>query len=99
MFLRNSYWRNPPPEPARRSTPKSYALVKWVCTSRMKYSPFGHFSAVAAGYYHSLALRSDGRVLAWGRNEAGELGDGTTTDRHVPTLVPDLTDVVAIDAQ
>ena len=58
----------------------------------------GSISAVAAGFQHSLALRSDGRVLAWGRNAFGALGDGTTTDRHVPTLVPDLTDVVAIDA-
>jgi hypothetical protein len=55
-------------------------------------------SAVAAGFQHSLALRSDGRVLAWGRGLFGALGDGTTTDRSVPTLVPDLTDVVAIDA-
>ena len=55
-------------------------------------------SAVAAGFQHSLALRSDGRVLAWGSGLFGALGDGTTTDRSVPTLVPDLTDVVAIDA-
>jgi alpha-tubulin suppressor-like RCC1 family protein len=36
-------------------------------------------SAVAAGEEFSLALLADGTVLAWGENEDGQLGDGTTT--------------------
>jgi alpha-tubulin suppressor-like RCC1 family protein len=36
-------------------------------------------TAVAAGYYHSLALTSTGQVLAWGDNRFGELGAGTAT--------------------
>ena len=35
--------------------------------------------AVAAGIYHSLAVKSDGTVWAWGDNYYGQLGDGTTT--------------------
>jgi alpha-tubulin suppressor-like RCC1 family protein len=31
---------------------------------------------VAAGYHHSLALRDDGTVWAWGNNEVGQLGNG-----------------------
>ena len=34
--------------------------------------------AVAAGYYHSLALENDGKIYAWGDNSYGELGDSDT---------------------
>ncbi len=33
---------------------------------------------------HSLALLKDGTVAAWGANNVGQLGDGTTTDRPAP---------------
>ncbi|HQY47701.1 MAG TPA: FG-GAP-like repeat-containing protein, partial [Usitatibacteraceae bacterium] len=54
--------------------------------------------AIAAGGRHSLALRDDGTVLAWGANEAGQVGDGTTAQRRSPTLVTGLAGVVAIAA-
>ncbi|MDX6740857.1 Ig-like domain repeat protein [Actinocorallia sp. A-T 12471] len=43
-------------------------------------------TAVAANYLQSLALTSDGRVLAWGYNDFGQLGDGTTTSRSLPVF-------------
>lgn len=43
--------------------------------------------AIAAGAGHSLALCSDGTLVAWGRNSEGQLGDGTQQDRPVPTAV------------
>lgn len=43
--------------------------------------------AIAAGSQHSLALRNDGVVWAWGYNGEGELGDGTTISRSFPALV------------
>jgi alpha-tubulin suppressor-like RCC1 family protein len=57
-------------------------------------------TSVAAGVYHSMALRPDGSVLAWGANSVGELGDGTTTNRNVPVLVSGLgpgSGVIAVD--
>ena len=56
--------------------------------------------AIAAGPEHALALTSDGTVLAWGRNTNGKLGDGTDTDRLVPTptLIGAGSGVVAIAA-
>ncbi len=35
----------------------------------------------AHGYYHTLYLTADGKVWAVGRNNYGQLGDGTTIDR------------------
>ena len=54
--------------------------------------------AIAAGAYHSLALKSDGSVWAWGYNSYGQLGNGTTTTGYAPVQVIGLTDVVAIAA-
>src|SRR5947207_3075562 len=44
-------------------------------------------TAVAAGDYHSVAVKSDGSVWAWGVNGYGELGDGTTIQRLIPVRV------------
>jgi alpha-tubulin suppressor-like RCC1 family protein len=43
--------------------------------------------AIAAGGNHSLALCSDGTVVAWGRNTSGQLGDDSTSQRSVPVAV------------
>ena len=38
--------------------------------------------AIAAGYQHSMVLKTDGTVWVTGMNSNGELGDGTTGDKH-----------------
>ena len=38
--------------------------------------------AIAAGYYHSMALKTDGTVWATGYNGWGQLGDGTTSGKR-----------------
>ena len=40
---------------------------------------------VSLGSYHSSALTFLGRILAWGNNFSGQLGDGTTEERYSPT--------------
>jgi RHS repeat-associated protein len=42
---------------------------------------------IAAGHFHSLAVKSDGTVYAWGHNGSGELGDGTLTNSTTPLIV------------
>ncbi len=46
---------------------------------------------VSVGDYSTCAVLRGGRLKCWGYNGDGELGDGTTTDRHVPTQVKGLT--------
>jgi alpha-tubulin suppressor-like RCC1 family protein len=48
-------------------------------------------TALAAGYQHTCALISDGTVKCWGYNGYGQLGDGTTTTKYVPTAVSSIT--------
>ena len=52
--------------------------------------------AIAGGDTHSLALKDDGTVWAWGGNLNGELGNGTTTSSSTPVQVSDLDGVTAI---
>jgi alpha-tubulin suppressor-like RCC1 family protein len=46
---------------------------------------------IAAGEEHTCARLTDGSVKCWGNNSGGRLGDGSTTDRLVPTAVTGLT--------
>jgi hypothetical protein len=53
---------------------------------------------IAAGANHMVALKSDGTVLAWGDNSAGELGTGTTTPVTGPVQVTGLTSATQVAA-
>jgi alpha-tubulin suppressor-like RCC1 family protein len=44
-------------------------------------------TSVRAGCNHSVALTTKGHVLAWGLNNHGQLGDGSTTDTDTPVRV------------
>src|SRR5690606_36322020 len=35
---------------------------------------------------HNLVLKSDGTLWTWGKNSAGQLGDGTTVNKASPVL-------------
>ena len=43
--------------------------------------------AVSAGRHHTCAILDDGKIVCWGGNGSGELGDGSTTDRLAPVQV------------
>jgi alpha-tubulin suppressor-like RCC1 family protein len=60
---------------------------------------FTDWIQVSAGYQHSLGVRANGTALAWGNNQFGRLGDGTTLVRSIPvTVVGGFTDWIQTSA-
>jgi len=53
---------------------------------------------IAVGSTHSLRINDNGTVSSWGANTAGQLGDGTTTERSLPGDVSVLTSIVQVAA-
>ena len=54
--------------------------------------------SVAAGYHHTLAIKSNGTLWAWGYNYYGQLGNRTSTNANTPTQVGTDTDWVSVAA-
>jgi alpha-tubulin suppressor-like RCC1 family protein len=48
---------------------------------------FSDWTAVGAGVSHSLAVRANGTLWAWGNNLNGRLGDNTTVNKSSPVSV------------
>jgi alpha-tubulin suppressor-like RCC1 family protein len=57
-----------------------------------------HLRQIAAGDGFSSALRADGTVLAWGRNEHGQLGNGTQQDSAKPCPIPGLRHILTLNS-
>jgi len=63
---------------------------RWICLAWLLLIPLSGNAAtasVAAGASHTVALKQDGTVWAWGGNQFGQLGDGTYEQRNTPVLV------------
>ena len=67
-------------------------------TTNRRYSPTQTSSlgsartavAISSGEYHTCAILDDGSTSCWGRNDYGQLGDGTMTQRNTPTQITSL---------
>jgi len=46
------------------------------------------FQSVSVGLSHACGVLTDGNVYCWGDNRYGQLGDGSTTTRVTPAIVP-----------
>ena len=44
---------------------------------------------VSAGHWHTMAIKTDGSLWAWGTNNYYQLGDGTTENSHSPKKIMD----------
>ena len=63
-----------------------------VLTASISYAQTTRVSALSAGQQHSVAVKQNGTVWAWGDNTQGQLGDGTTEQRATPVQVFDPND-------
>ncbi|MCL2402491.1 MAG: hypothetical protein FWC90_07615, partial [Oscillospiraceae bacterium] len=53
---------------------------------------------VSAGNDHTLMIRNDGTLWAWGGNTNGRLGDGTTNNSAVPLQIGTNTNWIYVSA-
>jgi len=51
-------------------------------------------SVATSGSGHTMVITEDGRLWGWGRNDYGQIGDGTVMDRNAPTYI--MSDVAAV---
>ena len=72
-----------------------FVLVSFlvVCSNAQAVTP-----QIAADTYHTIALKSDGTLWAWGQNGSGQLGDGTNTDKNAPVQIGTGTNWLSIAA-
>ena len=47
----------------------------------------GGVASIGTGRLHTLAVKTNGTIWAWGANSFGQLGDGRNQDRHLPVRV------------
>jgi Tol biopolymer transport system component len=82
-----------------------YGVFFGVQATPVQASGLTGVTTIAAGGTHSVALKSDGTVWAWGNNEHGQIGNSTTTPAGcsecgvvLPFQVSGLTSVITIAA-
>ena len=48
-----------------------------------------NWTSLSSGFFllHIMVIKTDGTLWAWGANSRGQLGDGTTTNRHAPVRI------------
>ena len=61
-------------------------------------APIPATTAISAGSGHTVTIRSDGTLWAWGNNGYGQLGDGTTTTKNTPVQIGTGTTWAAVSA-
>ncbi len=57
-----------------------------------------NWQQVKCGTSHTIALKSDGTLWSWGRNNTGQLGDGTLSTRNTPGQIGFDNDWLFIDS-
>ena len=77
--------------------PPGYECLDMVCVPSDPVPP-ACSKDVSTGGGHSCAVRDDGTVWCWGRNDFGQLGDGTATDSNVPVQAIGIANATKVEA-
>ena len=68
-------------------------------TAPVQITSLQNIIALSAGYEHALALKSDGTLLAWGRDSEGQLGDSTAlAQQSTPVAVQGASEITGISS-
>jgi alpha-tubulin suppressor-like RCC1 family protein len=51
-----------------------------------------NWKTISAGNSHNVAIKTDGTLWTWGRNQESQLGDGSTTNSNIPIQIGTATD-------
>jgi len=63
------------------TTTTAYAPVAVTTPANVK------FAQISAGTGTAIAITTDGKLYAWGKNTNGQVGDGTIVNKNVPTAI------------
>ncbi|SMP57834.1 stalk domain-containing protein [Anoxynatronum buryatiense] len=90
-------------DPANASLNEISDLTNWhpaanYLVTPQKINGLQDYVDVSAGLGHTLGLKRDGTVWAWGNNKHGQLGNGTFEDSSTALPVSGLDNVIAISA-
>jgi alpha-tubulin suppressor-like RCC1 family protein len=54
------------------------------CSPIREFCSATDWCQIRAGQYQTIGIKTNGEIWSWGRNNHGQIGDGTTTDRYSP---------------
>ena len=75
-----------------------YGSETWSSDTPVKVSKISNIAIIEAGGNQSFAITAEGKLYAWGANNSGQLGDGTTINRNVPVSVNTTETIVKVSA-